>query len=149
MIDINYLYSIGLSLILCALIGWERESQDKPAGLRDVMLVGIGATLFTIISLVLRDTNLTPGLRYDCGRIIAYSIAGIGFLGSGVIVGNKKLKGVTTAGLLWTTVGIGVLSGLQEWILATVSALVIWFILKIKHIRIKIEIYKKRRRKRG
>lgn len=146
MFNLSYLGSIGLSLLLTALIGWERESQDKPAGLRDVMLVGVGATLFTIISLILREVPTTNGVRYDLGRIIAYSIVGIGFLGSGVIMSNnKRIEGITTAGVLWISVAVGVLVGLQQYSLAIVSALVIWFVLKLKHIRIIITKKTKKR----
>lgn len=142
MFNIEYIYSMGLSLLLSMLIGWEREVQDKPAGFRDVMLVCLGATLFTIISLILREVpNTTANLRYDFGRIIAYTIAGIGFLGSGIILKGKGkiVEGVTTAGVLWSVVGTGILCGLQEYILASISAIFIYFVLKLKYVKIIIE----------
>jgi putative Mg2+ transporter-C (MgtC) family protein len=150
MINLSYLYSLGLSLLLSGLIGYERESQEKPAGLRDTMLVCFGATMFTVISLILRDTpNLGTGLRYDLGRIIAYTIVGIGFLGSGVIIQMKgRVEGITTASMLWAIVGVGLLCGLQEYILAVVCAGCIYFILKLKHIKVKIEMERKKNGKK-
>jgi len=130
MINLSYLYSLGLSILLSGLIGYERESQDKPAGLRDTMLVCLGATMFTIISLILREVpGLNAGLRYDLGRIIAYTIVGIGFLGSGVIIQSQKknkkgkeVEGITTASMLWAIVGIGILCGLQEYVLSVICS---------------------------
>ena len=150
MINLSYLYSLGLSILLSGLIGYERESQDKPAGLRDTMLVCLGATMFTVISLILRETpGLGTGLRYDLGRIIAYTIVGIGFLGSGVIIQMKgRVEGITTASMLWAIVGIGILCGLQEYVLSVICAGAIYLILKLKHIKVQIETVKKRRRKR-
>ena len=140
MINLSYLYGIALSLLLSGFIGYERESQKKPAGLRDTMLVCLGATIFTIISLILRETDGT----YDIGRIIAYTVVGIGFLGSGVMVQMKgRIEGITTASMLWAVVGIGILSGLEEYSLAVICAGAIYLVLKLKHIKIQIETFKK------
>lgn len=136
---INYLIGIGLSLALSGLIGWERESQKKPAGLRDAMLICLGATMFTIISLILRDVPASEGVKYDLGRIIAYTVAGVGFLGGGVMITNKKkIEGITTASMLWAIVGIGILCGLGEYLLALICTGAIYLTLKLKYIQIKI-----------
>lgn len=146
MINLNYLIGIGLSLLLSALIGYERESQKKPAGLRDAMLICLGATMFTIISLILRDVPTSEGIKYDLGRIIAYTIAGVGFLGGGVMITNKKkIEGITTASMLWAIVGIGILCGMGEYILVTICAGAIYLILKLKHIKIRIETIKNKK----
>lgn len=153
MLNLDYLYSLGLSILLSFFIGYERESQKKPAGMRDTILVCLGATIFTIISLILRDTpGLGTGLRYDLGRIIAYTIVGIGFLGSGVIIQSQKknkkgkgVEGITTASMLWAIVGIGILCGLQEFVLSAICAGAIYLILKLKHIKVQIETVKRRR----
>lgn len=142
---LGYLTKIGIAVALGIFLGWEREQSNKDAGLRTTTLVMLGATLFTIISLILREA----GGNYDIGRIMAYTIAGIGFLGTGIISKGKNGTGVTTASLLWAVVGIGILCGLGEFTLAIVSAIVIYAILKLKYIKIRIEtINKKKRRKR-
>ena len=147
MMHLDYLIGIALSLLLSGLIGYERESQKKSAGLRDAMLVCLGATMFTVISLILRDANgLGDGLTYDLGRIIAYTIAGVGFLGGGIMIQNKnKVSGITTASMLWAIVGIGILCGLGEYILATVCAGCIYFVLKLKHIKVRIETFSRKK----
>jgi putative Mg2+ transporter-C (MgtC) family protein len=144
-----YLGRIGLSLGLGLFIGYEREGQDKPAGIRDVTLVTLGATLFSLISLELIKVGQTlqPPIRYDLGRVIAYTIVSIGFLGSGVIVQNKnKLEGITTAGTLWCAVAIGIFCGLGLYHLAMVSAMAVYLILKLKHIRLIFESHQKMRK---
>jgi len=148
MFDLNlipiFLAKLGLSLLLGLFVGYEREHQEKPAGIRDVALVSLGATLFTIIALELINYNVKgvdTGIifRYDIGRILAYIIVSMGFLGSGVIVHTKdKLEGITTAGVLWTFVAIGILVGLGKFIMAIIATLFIYFVLKLKYIRVKI-----------
>lgn len=141
-----YLGRLILATGLGLFIGYERENQNKPAGLRDISLVTIGAALFAIIALEL--VNIVPerpDIRYDIGRIIAYSIVSIGFLGSGVIVQIKnKLEGITTAGVLWSMVATGLLCGIGQYILAVIASIFIYFILKLKYIRIKFEGRKKK-----
>lgn len=148
---INYLYKIGLALLLSILVGFEREQSKKPAGLRDICLVTLGASFFAILALELAGICLQyqQPIRYDIGRIIAYSVVGIGFLGSGVIMQNKdKLEGITTAGTLWAMVAVGLSCGLGLYSLAILSALCVYAILKFKHIRITFVKARKKRRKR-
>ncbi len=140
---LSYLTKIGIAVILGIFLGWEREQSNKDAGLRTTTLVMLGATLFTIISLILREAGGT----YDVGRIIAYLVLGVGFLGTGIIRKGNNGSGITTASLLWAVVGIGILCGLGQFQLAIVSALVIYFILKLKHIKIYITKSKKKRRR--
>ena len=147
-----YLLKIGLSIGLGLFVGYERDTQHKTAGLRDVALVCLGSTLFTIISLeIAKMMSNYQSLNYDLGRVIAYIIVSIGFLGSGVILKTQdKLSGITTASVLWSVVATGICCGLGLYELAILSALCIYLILKLKYIRIKINSSrKKRRNKRG
>ena len=144
---LEYLSKIGLALLLSILVGFEREQSKKPAGLRDIALVTLGATFFAILALEL--VTIAGNVRYDMGRIIAYSVVGIGFLGSGVIMQNKdKLEGITTASTLWAMVGTGLFCGLGLYELALISGLCVYLILKSKHIRITIAKVRKKRRKK-
>lgn len=149
---VQYLARLGLSVLLGLLIGYEREGQNKPAGVRDVALITLGATLFGILSLEIMKLciNIQSNviIRYDMGRIIAYTIVSIGFLGSGVIIQNKnKLEGITTAGSLWCAVATGLFCGIGNYILATVSALFVYLILKLKQITVTFEKRQRRIRK--
>ena len=144
---LEYLSKIGLALLMSVLVGFEREQSKKPAGLRDIALVTIGATFFAILALEL--VTIAGNVRYDMGRIIAYTVVGIGFLGSGVIMQNKnKLEGITTASTLWAMVSTGLFCGLGLYELALISGLCVYIILKSKHIRITIAKTRKKRKKR-
>ncbi len=144
---LEYLSKVGLALLLSILVGFEREQSKKPAGLRDIALVTIGATFFAILALEL--VTIAGNVRYDMGRIIAYTVVGIGFLGSGVIMQNKdKLEGITTASTLWAMVAVGLFCGLGLYELALISGLCIYVILKSKHIRVTIAKTRKRRKRK-
>lgn len=137
---------IILSLICGLLLGYDREQTDKPCGLRTVALICFGATLVTIMTFKLVKYDL----KFDAIRAIAYYLVAIGFVGGGIINQQKgQVTGITTASLLLPISIVGFLIGLEEFALAGIATLGIYFILKLKYFRIKIStIKKKRRRKR-
>lgn len=94
--------------VLCGLIiGQERESKNKPAGLRTVTLICVGSTIFTLVSIL-----IVAGTSNDPGRIAAQVVTGIGFLGAGAIIREHgTIVGLTTAATIWVTAAIGVVIG--------------------------------------
>ena len=130
---IIYLARIGLSLLLSALIGSEREYNEKPAGLRTIMSICLGATLIAIFTLKFIKTI---GLNFDAIRGIAYYLVAIGFVGGGII---NKGEGITTASILLPVTILGFFCGLGYYILATVSGLCIYGILIMPYIMIKLK----------
>ncbi|HLS88938.1 MAG TPA: MgtC/SapB family protein [Sphingobacteriaceae bacterium] len=105
---------IGLRLLagvlLSGLIGWERETLQRPAGLRTHMLVGVGATLIMIVSTSM--VGVGPAGAADPGRIAAQVVSGIGFLGAGTILREGvTVRGLTTAASLWVVAAIGLAAG--------------------------------------
>lgn len=125
--DLEQLTRIVVRLLLAALLGgllgWERESKGKSAGLRTHMLVAIGAALFVMIP-------QQGGLSDDAlSRIIQGVIAGIGFLGAGTIIkgrNDEQVHGLTTAAGVWLTAAIGVAVGLGRETSAVLSTLLAW-----------------------
>lgn len=127
-----------LSVALGALIGLEREFTQKSAGLRTHILVTLGATIFTLVSLsdfyqgIHLPFSLDEDNRIirDPSRVAAQIIAGIGFIGGGAVLryGNT-VRGLTTAASLWTMASIGMLVGIGHYYLATVSTLMIFLVL--------------------
>ncbi|MBB2146593.1 MgtC/SapB family protein [Pedobacter sp. LMG 31464] len=93
-----------LATLLCGLIGVEREFRSKQAGLKTMIMIGLGATLFTILS-----TKI--GLNSQ-DRIASNIVTGIGFLGAGVIFKeDNQVKGLTTACVIWIVAAIGMAVG--------------------------------------
>jgi putative Mg2+ transporter-C (MgtC) family protein len=103
-----------LAALLGGLIGFQREYEGRPAGLRTHMLVCVGACLMAMI-------RFGSG---DPGRISAQVVAGVGFLGAGVILRRgMAIRGLTTAATVWMVAGIGLAVGAggKNAILATMA----------------------------
>jgi putative Mg2+ transporter-C (MgtC) family protein len=115
---------LALAGLLSAIVGIDRENH-APAGLRTHMLVGMGACLFTLLSI-----HAFPG--GDPARIAAQIVTGIGFLGAGTIMQRKgDVHFLTTAASIWVTAAVGMAVGAGEWFLGTTSTLLIWVVLKV------------------
>lgn len=107
---------MGTSIVLGAIIGYERGKHDHPAGLRTHTLVSMSATLFMIVSAhaLHIDAPSPPGVTvsFDPTRIASYVVAGIGFLGGGAIARvGLTVRGMTTAASLWLVTAIGLAAG--------------------------------------
>jgi putative Mg2+ transporter-C (MgtC) family protein len=100
--------------ILCGgAIGLERELKNKAAGIKTNMLICLGATLYTSVS-VLTSMSISDTQHYgDPARIAAQIVSGIGFLGGGTIIQSRgTIQGLTTAATIWVVAAIGVCIGL-------------------------------------
>ena len=115
---------LALDLILAALLGFfiglERKLRDKEAGIRTHTIVSFGAALMMVISKYAFDSEA------DSARVAAQIVAGIGFLGAGIIVYKKNVvHGLTTAAGVWTTAGIGMACGGGLWLVAILATFVL------------------------
>lgn len=122
--DISYtdILKIAIAFVLGALLGMEREYRNKPAGFRTLIMITVGATLFTILSY--RINSSTPD------RIAANIITGIGFIGAGVIFKEgMKVSGMTTAATIWMAAAVGMAVGYGAYYLAGGVTLVMLFTL--------------------
>ena len=105
---------IGVALVCGILLGIEREIKDKPAGLRTMVLITVGSTLYMIVSELIPLVAEGPEsiTRADPSRIAAQVVTGIGFLGAGAIIrGRGSIHGLTTAAVIWIAAGIGLCVG--------------------------------------
>ena len=131
---------LGAALLAGAVLGYERERADKPAGLRTYMLVSEGAALFMICSLMLGDQRVAAGAAYDPSRIASTVVQGIGFLAGGVILtSGRRVRGLTTAAGIWVTAAIGLLAGAGFYAItaiATVTTLVALVALRAVEVRL-------------
>ena len=122
------LIAIVLSVILCGIIGMEREWRGRSAGLRTHLLVGVGSCIIMIISIY--GFPAMFGEKRDVARLAAQIITGVGFLGAGAIIHrNSGIKGLTTAGTIWIVMAIGIACGSFNFILAAAGTLVIAIVL--------------------
>lgn len=118
------LMRIVLAAALGTLLGYEREHEGKPAGMRTHGMVGVGAALFTIVSL-----HGFAGTG-DPARVAAQIVTGIGFLGAGAILHHRdSIRGLTTAATLWVTAAIGTAVGTGMYTLSIVGAVFAFLLL--------------------
>lgn len=123
-----------LAVILGGIIGWERETRGRPAGLRTHILVCVGVTLMMVVSenmfekyKIYSDDSV---IRIDPARIAAQVVTGIGFLGAGTIMRFKaSVRGLTTAASLWVVAGIGLAIGSNCFIPALITTVIVFFTL--------------------
>jgi len=130
--DATQITRVTLRLLVAAalggLLGYERETQGKSAGVRTHMLVAIGAALFVLIP------QQAGASTADLTRVLQGLIAGVGFLGAGaIILGTKQVEtqGLTTAAGIWVTAAIGVAAGMGRESTAVLSTLVALFVLSV------------------
>jgi len=117
---------VAAAVILGGLVGLEREMRDKPAGFRTIILISLGACLFTIMSQTFGGPDL------NSTRIAAQIVSGIGFLGAGAILRDRKaVFGLTTAATIWAVAAIGMACGYGDLAMAatgTVAILIALFV---------------------
>lgn len=131
----EFVIKIGLSVLLGSLIGIEREKSQHPAGLRTMILVCLGSTLFMFVPYyVINDTFLGSNVNLDITRVAAGVITGIGFLGAGVIFkAGANVHGLTTAASIWIASSVGLLVAIGFYMLAIIATIVIVMVLHFFH----------------
>jgi putative Mg2+ transporter-C (MgtC) family protein len=127
-----------VALALGGLIGLERETHGRPAGLRTHILVCLGSTLFALCS------ASVAGKTFDPGRISAQIVTGIGFLGAGTIMHQGSVvRGLTTAASIWTVAAIGLavaIGGQMMLVAIAASVLVVITLNVIPHLERYLQI---------
>ena len=109
---------VSVAFIIGAVIGLEREFRSKPAGFRTMILISVGACLYTILS------KEAGGGSPD--RIASNIVTGIGFIGAGVIFKEGiTVNGLTTAALIWITAALGMAIGYHNYPLAIVVSIIV------------------------
>ena len=124
--EIVGLICVTVAAICGAVIGLERESRDKPAGLRTLILICLGSTIFTLVSLYLA----TQKQMADPARLASQIIPGIGFLGAGAIIRSRgTVVGLTTGATIWAVAAVGVTIGAGYVVAGIVFTLLILSVL--------------------
>lgn len=132
---IGSIYKMVLSMLLGAVIGYERKRKGQPAGVRTFSMIAMGSTLAMLISIYVPQEYM--GLKNgDPGRIAAQVITGIGFLGAGAIIQMKgSVRGLTTAAGIWMIAIIGMAVGLGlYWLSIVASAMILFILVQLERI---------------
>ncbi len=115
-----------MAMLLGGLLGYERESHGKSAGLRTHMLVALGSAIFVLIP-------LQAGMQVaDLSRVLQGIVAGIGFLGAGTIMklrSDGEIHGLTTAASIWMASAVGIAAGMGRESTAVLATLLSLFTL--------------------
>jgi len=120
-----------LAAVLGAGIGYHRERAGKSAGLRTHICISMGAALFTVVS-IFGFSNVA-----DPARVAAGIVAGVGFIGAGVIFRGMHeggVAGVTSAAVIWVTAAIGMAAGAGLCSIAAVVTLVTVIVILLPKI---------------
>ena len=128
-----------LAAVCGIIIGYERKSHAKAAGVRTHAVVACASALMMILSKYayadVLEMNLYGDLvKIDPSRIASGVVSGVGFLGAGLIFVNKKMvMGLTTAAGIWATCGIGMAIGAGLYVIGVSAAILLLFLQIILH----------------
>jgi putative Mg2+ transporter-C (MgtC) family protein len=126
------LIRLGAAALAGAIVGLNRDLHNKPTGMRTLGLVALGSAIVVV------STIQFPGIAEEpdaASRVIQGIIqglmAGIGFIGGGVILRDsnaRRVSGLTTATTVWIAAALGIACGLGAWRTA-IAALALTFAL--------------------
>ncbi|MET1112413.1 MAG: MgtC/SapB family protein [Allosphingosinicella sp.] len=129
---IPHIVALVIAYLLALPVGWNREKEERSAGLRTFPLVAVAACGF-----VQAAEGLTAGHPEAMARIVEGIITGMGFIGGGAILRLKdSVKGTATAASLWTTGAMGTAVGLGSYdvalVLSLITLLTLWVLSPLK-----------------
>ncbi|HHT54948.1 MAG TPA: MgtC/SapB family protein [Acholeplasma sp.] len=132
---------LALIFIIAGYIGLERQNIGKEAGISAHLLVGLASAGIAILQRVMYKQQLDllmQGYAVDpeAQRIIAQVLAGVGFIGAGVILKDKSriIRGITTAATIWTVAIIGIILGSGYIFLGTILGLIIITFISVRDL---------------
>lgn len=126
---------LGAAVAVGMLIGLNRDLADKPIGMRTLGLVSLGAAVVAVSTVHFRGLADHPdALSRVVQGVIQGIMAGIGFIGAGVILRDSQaqtVRGLTTAATVWVTAALGIACGLAAWEIVGLSLLLAVFLLVV------------------
>jgi putative Mg2+ transporter-C (MgtC) family protein len=127
-LDVELVIRIVVGTFLGGVIGYERDTQGRPAGLRTHLVVALAASTFTVVSTHMpyfQEYGDDDHVKIDPGHIASSVVSGIGFLAGGAILRQGlNVQGLTTAAGLWLVAAIGLTAGAGMYV-ASVTATVL------------------------
>jgi putative Mg2+ transporter-C (MgtC) family protein len=124
-----------LSALFGFVIGLERTSRSKPAGIKTYTFVTVASTLLTLISIYSVERYSVPGhTMMDPMRLTAQIVSGLGFLGAGLIIQKgRSVKGLTSAAMIFFAGGIGIGIGAGYYGMTTFAMLLMYIVIVVGH----------------
>ena len=130
--ELRILLDLLISVALGFVIGFERKMRFKEAGIRTHTIVCFGSALMMVIS------KNAFGIDADSARVAAQIVAGVGFLGAGMIVYKQhEVHGLTTAAGIWATAGVGMAAGGRLYLVAVGATIIMVVAQCVFHLPIK------------
>jgi putative Mg2+ transporter-C (MgtC) family protein len=133
-------FRMFFALFVGGVIGWNRQRENKPAGLRTHMLVSLGSALYIMIPIYISILNnssaeiLSRGIQGSIQGVAT----GVGFLGAGEILhqprtvnGKAKITGLTSAAAIWVSSALGVTVGVGLYPIAILGLFFSWFVIAV------------------
>jgi putative Mg2+ transporter-C (MgtC) family protein len=121
---VELILRLGLAAGCGAILGWEREAQHKPAGLRTHILVALGSAAFMLagLELHLELVAKNQASNADLLKVLGGIAGGVGFLGAGSIIHSRSnISGLTTAATTWLSAAVGIACALGYYRLAGIT----------------------------
>ncbi|MGB9366476.1 MAG: MgtC/SapB family protein [Xanthobacteraceae bacterium] len=135
--DVMVILRLLAAALAGIILGWPRQTSDKPIGMRTLALVSLGAAMVTVAALRYFGLNGEPdAMSRVLQGIVQGLTVGVGFIGAGVILrdtSTNKVHGLTTATTVLIAAALGIACGLGDWLVAAAGlalALVILIVLK-------------------
>src|SRR5471030_1990620 len=118
---------LAAALVVGAIVGINRDLHRKAAGLRTLALVSVGSAILVIVTII-----MTHGNGDSLSRVIQGIVAGVGFLGAGVIMHlDQRVEGLTTAASVWVAAGLGAACGAGLMVVALLALVTTMAILSL------------------
>ena len=123
------LLRIAIAAVVGGIIGFERRRAARPAGIRTMSLVAMGASAFTVVS-IFGFTGEDENQFRDPARVAAQVATGVGFIGAGTMIrSGEMIRGLTTAASIWMSAALGVAAGAGMYVFALGGAVLATAIL--------------------
>jgi len=120
-VEVTMVVRLLVAALVGGLIGYERRQAAKPAGIRTLSLVSLGACGFTLVSIYAFEGL---GTGWDPGRVAAQVATGVGFIGAGTMIRSGGIvRGLTTATGIWVAAALGMAAGAGMYVVAVAGAI--------------------------
>ena len=127
------LLRLGAATLAGLIVGLNRDLRNRPIGMRTLSLVALGSAIVVVSTIqfpgIVENSNAASRVIQG---IIQGLMAGIGFIGAGVILRDsnaQRVKGLTSAATVWVTAALGIACGLGAWRTVAIALVLTFFVL--------------------